>query len=189
MSNSILVDRLVRAVIPSLTKSILPRPEMNNAEATDVNGSSKRKGKKRIRGYEGDEVLKSNPRVLLDSRDEEQVVMLSIEGSGSRSLSLSRSPEYHIALQSLLRDAGISPEVYSLSSRLLLSLFLHLSRIPPPLVSKDLTFHNELSSKLQQVCIELASTKSVALGRALPLLMNLYDQSVSTRGVRCLRNV
>ena len=30
MSNSILVDRLVRAVIPYITESILPRPETNN---------------------------------------------------------------------------------------------------------------------------------------------------------------
>ena len=183
------MNRLVRAVIPSLTKSILPRSETNNAEATDITGSSNRKGKKRARGYEGDEVLKSNPRVLLDSRDEERVVMLSIEGSESRSLFSLRGPECSTVLRSLLRDTGVSSEVYSLSSRLLLSLFLHLSRLPPPLVSRDLTFHNELSSKLRHVCVELASTKSVALGRALPLLMNLSDQSVSARGARCLRNV
>ena len=87
MSNSILVNRLVRAVIPYLTKSILSQSETKNAETADVDGSSKRKGKKRTRGYEGDEVLKNNPRVLLDSRDEERVVMLSIEGSESPSLS------------------------------------------------------------------------------------------------------
>ena len=33
--------------------------------------------------------------------------------------------------------------------------------------------------KLQNACIELASTKSAALGRTLPLLMNLSDQSVT----------
>jgi hypothetical protein len=86
--------------------------------------------------------------------------------------------ERFIALRLLSRDPGISPEVYSVSSRLLLSLFLHLSRLPPSLVSKDLTFHNELSSKLQNACVELASTKSVTLGRTLPLLLNLLDQRV-----------
>ena len=86
-----------------------------------------------------------------------------------------------IALRLLSRDVGVSPEVYSVSSRLLLSLFLHLSRLPPSLVSKDLTFHSELSSKLQNACIELASARSAALGRTLPLLMNLCDQSVRIR--------
>ena len=86
--------------------------------------------------------------------------------------------ERFIALRLLSRDPGISPEVYSVSSRLLLSLFLHLSRLPPSLISKDLTFHSELSSKLQNACVELASTKSVTLGRTLPLLLNLLDQRV-----------
>ena len=81
------MDRLVRAVIPYLTKSILSQSETKNSGATDVDESCRRKGKKRTRGYEGDEVLKSNPRVLFDSRDEERVVILSIEGSESRLLS------------------------------------------------------------------------------------------------------
>lgn len=78
----------------------------------------------------------------------------------------------------LSRDTGVSPEVYSVSSRLLLSLLLHLSRFPPSLISRDLTFHGEFSTKLQNACIELASVKSAALGRTLPLLINLSDQSV-----------
>ena len=80
----------------------------------------------------------------------------------------------------LSRDPGVFPEVYSVSSRLLLSSFLRISRLPPSLVSKDLTFQSELSFKLQNACIELASAKSVALGRTLPLLTNLVDQSVNT---------
>jgi hypothetical protein len=60
---------------------MLPQSETKNFRATDVSGSSKRKGKKRARGYEGDEVFKTNPGVLFDSPFEERVVMLSIEGS------------------------------------------------------------------------------------------------------------
>ena len=81
-SNAILANRLVRAMIPYLSKSILPRSEANNADGTDLGGSSKRKGKKRARGYEGDEIFKTNPGVLLGSPHEERVVMLSIEGDG-----------------------------------------------------------------------------------------------------------
>ena len=80
MSNTILANRLVRAVIPYLTKSISPQSETKNAETTDVGGSSRWKGKKRARGYEGDELFKTNPGVLLGSPDEERTVMLSIEG-------------------------------------------------------------------------------------------------------------
>lgn len=79
----------------------------------------------------------------------------------------------------LSRDTGVAPEVYSVSSRLLLSSFLHLSRLPPSLVSKDLKFHSDISSKLQNACVELASVKSAALGRSLPLLINLCDQRVN----------
>ena len=80
MSNTILANRLVRAVIPYLTRSILPQSETKNAETMDVGGSSRWKGKKRARGYEGDEVFKTNPGVLLGTPHEEQVVILSIEG-------------------------------------------------------------------------------------------------------------
>ena len=180
--NTILANRLVRAVIPYLTKPILPRLETKGVEGAGTGGSSKRKGKKRARGYEGDEALKTSPAVLFDSPHEERTMMLSVEG---------RSPLFHLvscigaelslALRLLLLDAGISSEVYSVASRLLLSLFLHLSRLPPSVVSKDLTFHDELSSRLQIACIEFASTKPVVSGRTLPLLMNLMDQKVTRR--------
>ena len=80
MSNAILANRLVRAVVPYLSKSILPQQETKDTGVTDVSGSSKRKGKKRARGYEGDEVFKTNPGVLFGSPYEERAVMLSIEG-------------------------------------------------------------------------------------------------------------
>ena len=184
MSDSLLANRLVRAVIPYLTKPLLPQLEAKAAEPTDAGGSSKRKGKKRARGYEGDEVFKTNPDILFGSPHEERVVMLSIEGQYYPfRLVLRTSVEHFLALRLLPYDTGVSPEVYSVLSRLLLSLLLHLSRLPPSMVSKDVTFHNDLSSKLQSVCIELASTKSAALGRTLPLLMNLLDKKVisSTR--------
>ena len=83
MSNAILANRLARAVIPYLTKPILPQSEAKNAETADVGGSSQRKGKKRARGYEGDEVFKTNPGVLFGSPHEERVAILSIEGGCS----------------------------------------------------------------------------------------------------------
>lgn len=49
MSNSILVDGLVRTVIPSLAKSISPRSETNNAKAVDVSGSYREGGKENSR--------------------------------------------------------------------------------------------------------------------------------------------
>lgn len=180
MSNTILANRLVRAVVPYLTKPILPQLEMKASETADVSGSSKRKGKKRARGYEGDEVFRTSPDVLFGSSHEKRVVMLSFEGRYSPFCLVSRGGvEPSLALRLLLMDTGISTEVYSVSSRLLLSLCLHLSRLPPSLVSKDLTFHNELSSKLQTSCLELVSTKYVASGRTLPLLINLLDQKVT----------
>jgi len=92
MSNTILANRLVRAVIPYLARSILPQSGTKDAEAAGVASSSKSKGKKRARGYEGDEVLKTSPGVLLGSPHEERVMMLSVEGKRRPPLfSLARS--------------------------------------------------------------------------------------------------
>ena len=86
MSNTILANRLVRAVIPCLSKPILPQSETKNPETTDADGSSRWKGKKRARGYEGDDVFKTNPGALFGSPHEERAVMLSIEGGRSSSV-------------------------------------------------------------------------------------------------------
>ena len=83
MSNPILANRLVRAVIPYLVKSISSQSEAKNAETTDAGGSSQWKGKKRVRGYEGDEVFKTAPGVLFGTPREERVVILSVEGRAS----------------------------------------------------------------------------------------------------------
>ena len=80
MSNTFLANRLIRSVIPYLTKPTLPQLA---TEAVDISGSSKRRGKKRARGYEGDEVFKTSPDVLFGSPHEEQVVMFSVEGRAS----------------------------------------------------------------------------------------------------------
>jgi hypothetical protein len=80
MSNPFLANRLIRAVIPYLTKSVLPPPGTKAGELTGISNSSKRKGKKRARGYEGDEVFKTSPGVLFASPHEERVAMLSVEG-------------------------------------------------------------------------------------------------------------
>ena len=77
--------------------------------------------------FEGDEVLKSSLRVLLDSRDEERVVTMSIQGAEGRSLSSLQGPERSIVLRWSLRSTGVSSEVYSA----FLSLPLHLPRLPP----------------------------------------------------------
>ena len=91
MSNPILANRLVRAVIPYLAKSISSQSEAKNAETTDAGGSSQWKGKKRARGYESDEVFKTAPGVLFGTPREERVVILSVEGKESCCTSFVRS--------------------------------------------------------------------------------------------------
>ena len=83
MSNTILANRLVRAVIPYLTKQILQRLETKNVWTTDIDCSFKRKRKKKARGNEGDE--DSNPVVLPGSPHEERAATPPFEGYHSPS--------------------------------------------------------------------------------------------------------
>lgn len=78
-----LPNRLAKALIPSLgvvlaTKSDLQRSE--GGEFATLNGNKNRKGKKRAREYEGDEVFNTGKKVVCSSGLDEEVLIVALEG-------------------------------------------------------------------------------------------------------------
>lgn len=126
-------------------------------------GTGRKKGKKRARGYEGDEVFKTAREVLCATEEDGDVVIAALE-----------------ALQALLHDPGVTPAVQSLTTRILLSLHSSLPRLSPPSLSGNLALHDRVCTKVQELCIELGSGNASVMSRSLPLVIGL-NQNVRCR--------
>ncbi|TFK55557.1 hypothetical protein OE88DRAFT_1672300 [Heliocybe sulcata] len=146
------LNRAVRAILPSLAQVLLERSDQLQAEVGDVKKS--RKGKKRQRGYEGDELFKVGREVICQSGAEGEVVLAALD-----------------ALQVLLRNSHLSPAVQSLSGRILLSMLLSLPQIPKTLLSPDATLHGKVLSKVQGLCIELGVGTTSTMNKSLGLVV------------------
>ena len=144
MSNPTLANRLVCAVVPHLSEFISPELETKNFEATDVGGSSQRKGKKRARGYEGDGVFWNLPSAFFEVLNIPWRYGCCHETQESHQ----KSTRYHQGFYSRhsFASRGFLPRIQKL-------------RIPQ---------RNFI--KTSNACIELASAKSTVLRRTLPLL-------------------
>lgn len=74
----LIAGRILKAILPTLTL-LLPRKGSEEVKWGSQDAGSK-KGKKRARGFEGDEVFKSGPEVLCKSVEEESMVLAVLNG-------------------------------------------------------------------------------------------------------------
>lgn len=70
----------------------------------------------------------------------------------------------------LLRDPHLSPAVQSISVRVLISVTLSLSYLPPAILSPDPALYHGVLTKLQCVSTELVVGTSSTLSKSLPLI-------------------
>lgn len=78
--DTILPSRLARAVLPSLTSILAPR---SNLQEESVGVIKNRKGKKRARGYEGDEVFQMTKSMICTSEEDGNVLLAALDGEHS----------------------------------------------------------------------------------------------------------
>ncbi|KAG7096761.1 hypothetical protein E1B28_004173 [Marasmius oreades] len=155
LSSTVVSTRLTRTVL-SIVKVILP-PQTDTGQPTDTHmgTSTSKRGKKRARGYEGDEVFKTSMSVICPSLLEAKVLLEACD-----------------VLHTLLRNPNVSSNMHSLSCRVVLAAILNLPRIPPLLVSPDAQVHRQLVERLQQLALTLSEGTTSAMGRSLGLVMH-----------------
>jgi hypothetical protein len=80
--SSVLTTRLAKAILPSLTVVLATQSEVQRTD--DLAGSSSagknKKGKKRARGYEGDEVFKATREIICSTREDSEVLLAALNG-------------------------------------------------------------------------------------------------------------
>ncbi|KAI0650589.1 rRNA processing/ribosome biogenesis-domain-containing protein [Trametes meyenii] len=151
-----LSSRLARATMPLLTVILSERTQVDVENEQGVAHGRSKKGKKRARGYEGDEVFKVGRKIICPTPEEGDLLLVSVD-----------------VLENLLLRAQVNPPVHSIASRLLLSIYASLPQLPPAMLSSDLSLHPRLYSKLQLVCAHLAIGTTSTMSKALGIVLSV----------------
>ncbi|KAH9899725.1 rRNA processing/ribosome biogenesis-domain-containing protein, partial [Cubamyces lactineus] len=160
-----LSSRLARAVMPMLT-ILLSRRAQSSVDGEREGGQGRsRKGKKRARGYEGDEVFKVGREIVCSTPEEGETLLVAVD-----------------VLENLLLRTQINPPVHSLASRLLLSIYASMPHLPPATLSPDLSLHEKMYTKLQMTCAHLAIGTTSTMGKGLGLVLSVSDGTLSENG-------
>ncbi|KAL5507952.1 hypothetical protein ACEPAH_5570 [Sanghuangporus vaninii] len=146
----LMCGRIIKQVLPTIASLLSEKVAEETMATVDV-GS--KKGKKRARGYEGDEVFKVGKNLLCETAEDAEHVLAALD-----------------ALLYLLRVPKIPAYLQSLTSRLLLSLLLLLPKLPANAVAHDPSTKGSILRRVKETCIEFMSGSSVVLCKSLPLV-------------------
>lgn len=80
LDSLLIPTRLAKAVLPSLSIILVTPTESEGTTSTAAASTQSKKGKKRARGYEGDEVFKLSRSVICSSLDDGKVLIAACEG-------------------------------------------------------------------------------------------------------------
>ena len=176
----IVASRLVRAILPRLAVLLSTRSQADaEGEQGHAPGRSK-KGKKRARGYEGDEVFKIGREIVCPTADECDALLAAVDRalfSSTATVRLVDNVYRPLVLKVLLVGSHITPPVRSIASRLLLSIHASLSHLPPAILSPDLSLHRKLHAKVQSVCMSLAIGTTSTMSKSLGLILSVSDHA------------
>lgn len=143
--------RLVKGVMLSLMPLLSTQSDAHTGEMSS--GQSK-KGRKRRRDYEGDEVFKLSKDVICSSIAEGKVILCALD-----------------ALQVTMRGAELQSVIRSLACRVMLSLSLSLTAMSRSSLSQDVHLHSLVLAKVNGMCLELARGTTSAMSRSLGLVL------------------
>ncbi|KAK0490784.1 hypothetical protein IW261DRAFT_1618758 [Armillaria novae-zelandiae] len=152
-------NRLTKAVLSSITAILPSQSDFDQSTDTAQTGRSK-KGKKRARAYEGDELLKVSRNILFPLSDDGKAVLVACD-----------------VLAVLLRNPGLSPTTHSLSVRVLLSILFFLPQRPPLSLSSDPALHSKLLQKIQALVTESGCGTTNTASKSLGLVLRAVDLS------------
>lgn len=112
LHDSVLSSRLARAILPSVTV-LLATQSHAQADSDSVTLKSKNKrGKKRARGYEGDEMLKVSVEIMCRTAEEGEMLLVALDGKTS---ALVLFQAWELRAIHFCQRSGFSCEMRSLS--------------------------------------------------------------------------
>ncbi|CAL1701175.1 unnamed protein product [Somion occarium] len=162
----LLHSRVTRAVLPFINHLLATQAEVQRDTDTTTSGSKSKRGKKRAKGYEGDEVFSVNRSIICPTKSDGDVVLATLE-----------------LLQLILRNGLLTPAVQSIATRVLLSIYVGLPQTPPVHISLDTSLHGRILEKVSRICAEFAAGTTSTMSKSLGLVLGTSLQSPTSSGV------
>lgn len=173
LGDVLLGSRVARAVLPDLTCLLATQADVRDDGNAQITSNKSKKGKKRARGYEGDEVFKISREVICSTHEAGETILAALEGEAPLCVSTNFfCSYYHTAVIRLLAcGTPLSPSVQSIIARVLLAVYMGLPTIPPSLLSPDTALHAKVYATVQATCTELGSGTTSTLSKSLSLVI------------------
>ncbi|EAU84647.2 hypothetical protein CC1G_00166 [Coprinopsis cinerea okayama7 len=166
VDSPIIPNRIVKALLPSLAVILDSKGPASQPGETI---STTKNSRKRARNYEGDEVFKVSRDVICPTAIEGQVLLHTIT-----------------VLRHCLRNPNLAVPQLSLATRILLSIQLSLSQMAPVTFSPDPSLFDKVNREVHSLCAELASSSSVVLHKATPLIVSTLVEAQRTESLPAL---
>ena len=80
LHDAVIASRLVRAILPRLSILLSSRSQSSTEDEQTPTQGRNRKGKKRARGYEGDEVFKVGREIICATAEEGNALLAAVDG-------------------------------------------------------------------------------------------------------------
>ena len=174
-----LPSRLARAVLPVLTSLLALQSQVHREDDTNANIAKSRKGKKRARGYEGDEVFNVSRLVICSTKEDGEVVLATLDrkSSDTKKKITQSMLTLSAVLKAILRNGVVAPAVQSIMTRVVLAIHVALPLISPAHFSPDATLHASVSEKVSRICSEFASGTTSTMSKSLGLVIGTSIQN------------
>ena len=172
LDSPLVSTRLAKAVLPSITVILSSPSDSQHFENTSVRSSKGKKGRKRARDYEGDEVFKLSREVICPNIDEGKVLLTAFQGIGRLDTISHFCPHiFPPVMQLLLRNPHLSPAIHSLTSRILLNILLSLPQMSPASLSPNPRFHTDLCQLVHAICMDIGTGTPSVMSKSLGLVI------------------
>ena len=165
------LNRFLRLIFPIIA-SILPNSQQADREDSTL---TSKKGKKRVRGYEGEEILRRGQEYTLRNYEERQVAVEALKSRCFYRFLKGSSQTAPLALPTLLQNPSVSAPLRSLAARLVISLSLTLPQISSASLSPDPKFYNALIDVVHIASKQISHGTSGTLSKILPLIIRQLD--------------
>ncbi|KAF7301847.1 RIX1 domain-containing protein [Mycena indigotica] len=151
LHSTLIANRLAKIVLP-LARVVLARE--GDTRTTDSEVGQSKKGKKRAREFEGDEILRFSRDVICPTALDDGVLLAAFS-----------------VIRLLLRTTSLSPALQSIACRVALSALLSLPQMTPASLSNDPQLHCVLLDMIQRICVEFAVASVEGMSKSFGLIV------------------
>ncbi|KAJ3907656.1 rRNA processing/ribosome biogenesis-domain-containing protein [Lentinula edodes] len=151
----LLSSRLTRIALSNLMVILPSQTDVQNSMAQTGGTNKSKKGRKRARNYEGDELFKASGDAICPTTDDVKSLLISCD-----------------VLRLLLQNANVTPALYSMASRVILAISLELPQMTPATLSPDPHAYHALVRKIRDTAVQLGSSTTSAMSQSLNLVLS-----------------